>query len=89
MEAFRTTVTLDPDVAEQLKGLARSRNISFKVALNDAVRAGLAAVRGGAKPYRTPTWPMHVRPGIDLTKALQMAADLEDEEIIRKLALRK
>lgn len=32
---------------------------------------------------------MGLRPGVDLTHALQMAADLEDEEIIRKLELRK
>lgn len=89
MPQFRTTVTLDPDVAEQLKVVARQRNLSFKEALNHTVRAGLAAERGGARPYRTPTWPMHVWPEVDLTHALQLAADLEDEEIIRKLELRK
>jgi hypothetical protein len=89
MSPTRTTVTLDPDVAEQLKALARRRNISFKTALNSAVRAGLAAERGGGRPFRTPTWPMGLRPGVDLTHALQMAADLEDEEILRKLELRK
>jgi hypothetical protein len=89
MAPFRTTVTLDPDVAEQLKSLARSRNISFKVALNDAVRAGLAAERGTARPFKVQSWPMGLRPGLDLTKALQMAYDLEDEEIIRKLQLGK
>lgn len=89
MPPIRTTVTLDPDVAEQLKALARRRNLSFKEALNNAVRVGLAAERGGSRPFHTPTWPMGVRPGVDLTHALQMAADLEDEEIIRKLRLRK
>jgi hypothetical protein len=86
---MRTTVTLDPDVAEQLKALARRRNSSFKAALNDAVRAGLAAERGGSRPYKMPTGKLGVRPGIDLTKALQLAYELEDEEIIRKLDLRK
>jgi hypothetical protein len=89
MASMRTTVTLDPDVAEQLKTLARRRNTSFKAVLNSTVRAGLAAERGGRRQYRTPTWPMGLRPGVDLTHALQMAADLEDEEIIRKLQLRK
>jgi hypothetical protein len=89
MAPFRTTVTLDPDVAEQLKTLARRRNLSFKEALNNAIREGLAAERGGSRPFHTPTWPMSVRPGVDLTHALQMAADLEDEEIVRKLRLRK
>jgi hypothetical protein len=37
-----------------------------------------------------PTYDLgDVRPGIDLTKALQLAAELEDEEIVRKLQLRK
>jgi hypothetical protein len=89
MATFRTTVALDPDVAEQLKTLARRRNISFKVALNSTVRAGLAAERGGSRPFQVEPWPMHVRPGIDLTHALQLDADLEDEEILRKLELRK
>jgi hypothetical protein len=86
---MRTTVTLDPDVAEQLKTLARRRNISFKAALNNTVRAGLAAERGGSRPFRVEARPLGLRPGVDLTHALQMAADLEDEEIMRKLNLRK
>jgi hypothetical protein len=32
---------------------------------------------------------MGVRPGIDLDRALQLDAVLEDEEILRKLSLRK
>ena len=42
---MRTTVTLDSDVAARLKAVARARGISFKQALNSAVRAGL----GGAE----------------------------------------
>lgn len=86
---MRTTVTLDPDVAECLKSEARKRNLPFKVVLNDAVRTALGSGRGPARPYKLPSRPMHLRPGIDLTKAHQMAADMEDEEIIRKLELRK
>jgi hypothetical protein len=86
---IRTTVTLDPDVAEQLKQLAQRRNVSFKVALNSAIRSGLAAERGGSRPYRVPARPMGLTPGVDLTHALELAASLEDEEIIRKLELRK
>ena len=89
MSSVRTTVTLDPDVAEQIKALARSRNLSFKAALNSAVRAGLAAERGGARRYQAPTRPMGLRPGADLTHALRLADALDDEEIGRKLALRK
>jgi hypothetical protein len=86
---MRTTVTLDPDVAEEVKALARRRNVSFKVALNSAVRAGLAAERGAPRPYTVPSRKMGLRPGIDLTHALRLVDALEDEEIIRKLEQRK
>jgi hypothetical protein len=89
MSSIRTTVTLDPDVAEQLKALARRQNVSFKAALNSAVRAGLAAERGGHRPYQAPARPMGLQPGVDLTHALRLADAIEDEEIVRKLALRK
>ncbi len=89
MRRMRTTVTLDPDVVEGLKALARKRDVSFKVALNATVRAGLMAEQGGSRKYKLPTKSMHLRPGVDLTHALQLAGELEDEEIIRKLDLRK
>jgi hypothetical protein len=86
---MRTTVTLDPDVAAKLKALARQRGISFKQALNQAVRAGLRARPQALPPLPRYTQPMGLRPGINLDKALQLAAALEDEEIVRKLELRK
>ena len=79
---MRTTVTLEPDVAAQLKAFARRRNISFKAALNSAVRAGLEAERGGRRPYQMPTRPMGLRPEVDLTHALRLADALEDAEIV-------
>jgi len=86
---MRTTVTLDEDVAAKLKQTARERGVSFKVALNDAVRAGLSGQSSAAQPFRMKTFPMGVRPGINLDKALRLAGELEDEEILRKMALRK
>jgi hypothetical protein len=89
MPSVRTTVTLDEDVAARLKQTARERGVSFKVAINDAVRAGLNGPARPAQPFRMKTFPMGVRPGINLDKALQLAGELEDEEILRKMALRK
>lgn len=86
---MRTTVTLDPDVLEQLKEAARRRNQSFKTTLNETVRAGLAAERGGRRPYKIAPRKMHLREGVDLTHALGLADALEDQEILRKFALRK
>jgi hypothetical protein len=80
----RTTVTLDPDVEARLREVARERGISFKEALNNAVRAGLMAARS-PREYRTPSRSLGLRPGINLDKALHIAADLEDEEIAHEL----
>ena len=85
---MRTTVTLDDDVARQLDRLTRESGISFKEAVNSTLRKGLSPVRK-VRPFKQQTYPMGLRPGVDLTHALRLAADLEDEEIIRKLDLRK
>jgi hypothetical protein len=81
----RTTVTLDDDLMAALKRRAHERDIPFKRALNDALRAGLAERVPAPKRYRMSPRRLGVRPGVDLGKALQLAADLEDTEITRKL----
>jgi hypothetical protein len=84
---MRTTVTLDPDVEALVRQAMEERAVSFKQALNDAVRAGLA---GNRRPSRYRLRPRHLgAPKVPLTKALQLAAESEDEEIARKLALGK
>jgi hypothetical protein len=87
----RTTVTLDPDLVQKLRSLARERGISFKEALNSALRRGLSSGgEGGAnRPYRLPSRRLGLRAGIDLDHALRLAGELEDAETIRKLELRK
>jgi Ribbon-helix-helix protein, copG family len=86
---MRTTVTLDPDVAAKLKQTARERGVSFKVAINDAVRSGLSAATPAARPFRMQTASLGVRPGVNLDKALTLAGEMEDAETMRKLDLRK
>jgi hypothetical protein len=84
---MRTTVTLDPDTAALVQRRMRERGISFKEALNDAIRAGLA---GGERrePFRTRTATLGT-PSVNLDRALQLAAELEDEELTRKTRLGK
>ena len=88
---MRTTISLDPDVAARLERLTRDRGITFKEAVNSTLRAGLAVDRDARRPapYILPTYRMGVTPGIDLRKAGQLAAALEDEEVMRKMALDK
>jgi len=84
----RTTVTLDADVEALLKRIMRERGLSFKEAVNQALRAGLLDRTDGT-PSSTPTFSMGFRPDIPFDKALQLAAELEDEELVRRLAARK
>lgn len=86
---MRTTVTLDPDVEAKLKATMRERGISFKAALNDAVRAGLNGPAPAARRFTMPTAPLGVLPGVNLDKALTLAGEMEDEEILRKRELGK
>ena len=87
---MRTTVTLDDDVVSALRAMARERRVSFKEALNSSVRAGISQVRApSAAPFAVTARPMQARPEVDLDKALRLAADLEDDELIRKLTVGK
>jgi hypothetical protein len=84
---MRTTVTLDPDVNALVRKLMRERGLSFKEAVNVAIRSGLAPEpRGSAS--RTSTFDLGT-PLVPVEKALRLAGELEDEELARKLALRK
>jgi hypothetical protein len=82
---MRTTVTLEADTEALLKRLMRERDLSFKQAINEAVRRGLTSAPADRKPFRTTTYSMGP-PKVNLDKALQLAGELEDAEIIRKLA---
>jgi hypothetical protein len=89
---MRTTLTLDDRIAKALKALAHRSGKPFRQVLNETLRAGLAAQEAPprATPYRVkPVSLGGVVPGVDLTKALRLAASLEDVEIARKLELRK
>ncbi len=84
---MRTTVTLDADVEAKLRAAMRERGVSFKVALNDAVRAGLGGLGRVSRPYEMPTAPLGAR--FNVVKALQVAGEMEDEEMIRKVEMGK
>lgn len=86
---MRTTVTLDADVAAKLKADAAKRGVSFKEALNGNLRRGLANADAKPTPFRVRPRPMRATPGLDLDKSLQIAGRLEDEEVLRKISLRK
>lgn len=81
---MRTTITLDPDVEAMLKKLMQERDLSFKQAVNSLLRSAL--LPNEVRPEYTFTVFHLGKPLVPLEHALQLAADLEDEEIARKLA---
>lgn len=74
---MRTTITLEPDVEILLKKAMRERGLTFKDAVNQAVRAGLVAQPTKVPPFKQRTMHLGV-PLVDLTKALALADELDD-----------
>ena len=83
---MRTTVTLDDDVLALIRRRMAEQQVSFKRALNDAIRDGSA---GRPTPTRFTTRTAHLGvPSANLDRALQIASELEDDELIRRLRRR-
>jgi hypothetical protein len=91
MLPVRTTITLDDDIAAQLRRLAHETGRPFKQVVNDTLRAGLLPQRPTtpAEGLSFATYPLGLRPEINLDQARHLAAQLEDGETVRKLELRK
>jgi hypothetical protein len=67
----------------------RQRGLSFKEALNSAVRAGLTQARTGKRRFVQRTFGLGAERNFRWDKALAPADAIEDEELTRKLSLRK
>ena len=91
MSAMRTTLTIEDRIAKALKESAHRSGKSFKEVINETLRKGLDAERTvSPKPYRLkPASLGKAAAGIDLRKALLLAEYIEEEEIARKLEMRK
>lgn len=88
---MRTTVRIDDDLLRDLKERAHREDISLTTLLNRVLRQGLAggdAARPKKRPYREKTFDMGP-PKFDVNRALALAAELEDEAIMEKIALRE
>ncbi|MBX7162045.1 MAG: antitoxin [Acidimicrobiia bacterium] len=83
---MRTTVTLDPDTDAMVRAIMRDQGVSFKAAINMAIRRG--AVPSSESRVVVPTRRMG-HPKVDLDHALSVLGSLENEEILRKSRARK
>lgn len=78
---MRTTITLDDDTAQLVRKRMRERGLTFKQAVNELIRSGATA---RSAPFETATASMG-ESRVNLDRALQIAAHLEDDELIRKM----
>ncbi|MGB3687543.1 MAG: antitoxin, partial [Ornithinimicrobium sp.] len=65
----------------------RERGVSFKVAVNQAIVAGLTTGQA-RQAVSTPTFDLG-RARVPVEQALRLAGELEDEELLRKRAMGK
>ncbi len=86
---MRTTVSLEPDVEALIRTAMKERGISFKEALNSAVRAGLTRAKQSRRRFVQKTFALGTEQNFRWDKALAASDAIEDEELARKLALRK
>lgn len=84
---MRTTITLEPDVAERLAGEVRRTGKTFKAAVNDALRLGLGLAGKRLRGPRFVVKPhaLGLRPGVDPDRLNQLVDELEAEETARSL----
>jgi hypothetical protein len=67
----------------------KERGISFKEALNSAVRAGLTQGKPKRRDFLQKSYSLGSEQNFRWDKALAAATAMEDEELGRKIALRK
>lgn len=76
-------MTLDPDTEALIRRRMQERGVSFKVALNEALREALREGRPAAQAFSTAPAELG-RARLPLDRALQLAGELEDDELLRK-----
>ena len=84
---MRTTLTIEPDVAQEIRQRMAEKKLSLKQVVNDALRAGLS--KTGKKERTTrfvvKPWSLGLKPGIDRDKLGQLLDQLDTEDFIRKM----
>ena len=85
---MKTTLRIEDSLLRELKERATREEKSFTELVNQVLRRGLAADASKAESpkqkFRRKTYDMG-QPKFDLNKALALAGELEDEEVIAKM----
>jgi hypothetical protein len=86
---MRTTITLEPDVQALVRAVMKERGVSFKEALNSALRAGLMQPKHKKRPFVQQSFSLGLEQNFRWDKALAIADAIGEEELSRKLSLQK
>ena len=89
MTPMRTTLTIEPDVAQLLRREIRRSDRSMKAVVNDALRIGFGAQGKAPRRSRYEVNPhaFGFKPGIDIYRLNQLVDELEAEELGRNSQL--
>ena len=85
MPLMRTTLRIDEDLLRELKKRASEEGLTLSALVNLALRRSLTTEKRPRRVFRQKTRDLG-RPSFDVTKANAVAAELEDEAILHKLA---
>ena len=89
---MRSTITIDDDIAARIEERRRTDGQSLMQVVNQLLREGLRSSERPheARPYRTKTHGLRLRPGFDAVRLNQLADELETEErVAREVVLRR
>ncbi len=86
---MRTTITISDDLMTELKKRSYKTGQSLKDVVNSTLRAGLNVSGRTKKSYTCPSFPLGASPRYNLDRSLNLAESLENEEIVRKIQLKK
>ncbi len=82
---MRTTLTIDPDVAERLKQELSSGEQTLKQVVNERLRMGFGFKQSPKRrPYKVTAHHSAYRPGIDRAKLSQIVDEIEVEAVLSK-----
>jgi hypothetical protein len=87
LDAMRTTLTIDDGLLRQLRQKALDSGKPFKQVVDETLRAGLERLVPVERPrYVCPTFSMgEPRWPVNFDRALALATELEDQEILARL----
>ena len=85
---MRTTLTIEEDVAQQIRQRMAEKKLPLKRVVNDALRAGLSKTGKKEKipPFVVKPHSFGFLPGIDHDKLGQLLDQLDTEDFIRKMS---